>query len=125
MGIELYLPIATYVEEFRSLFFQCCHIALFMVGHPLSHRLIEFINSAYYTVPTSSVNILRTMGYRRILLHTTAKNSYAKPGTGSRSTDSHRRRPSQKSVNSIIGHFVDGSHNGENLAHHVVLVLRD
>jgi hypothetical protein len=134
------------MEEFRSLLLQwiiCCHIALSMIENPLFRGLIEFINVLIIQFLPSSSNTLRQWvidEYKR----EKALKKKALQNARSRITisfDTWTSPFSKKHVLSIIAHFVDenwkrdhlqlsmcrlyGSHSGENLAEHIVTIIRD
>lgn len=140
-----FLSIPT-VNEFRSLFLQwiiCCHIALVMVENPLFRKLIEYINHLILQFLPSSGNTLRQWVIDEHNRQKTAKKEILRKARSriTISFDTWTSPFSRKHVLSIIAHFVDenwkrrhlnlsmcrlyGSHSGENVGHHVVLVLRD
>jgi hypothetical protein len=140
-----YLSIPT-VDEFRSLFLQwiiCCHIALIMVENPLFRKLIEFINHIILQFLPSSGNTLRQWVIEEYERQKTVKKEVLRKARSriTISFDTWTSPFSRKHVLSIIAHFVDekwkrrhvnlsmcrlyGGHSGENIGHHVVLVLRD
>ena len=134
------------MEEFRSLLLQwiiCCHIALSMIENPLFRGLIEFINVLIIRFLPSSSNTLRQWvmdEYKRekVMKKKALQNARSRITI---SFDTWTSPFSKKHVLSIIAHFVDenwkrkhlqlsmcrlyGSHSGENLADHIVTVIRD
>ncbi len=134
------------VNEFRALFLQwiiCCHIALFMVENPFFRKLIEFINQLVIKILPSSANTLRQWIIEE---HQRQKKVKKKVLCKARSRitisfDTWTSPFSKKHVLSVIAHFIDenwerqhlqlgmirlyGGHAGENLAHHIVPILRD
>jgi len=134
------------VDEFRSLFLQwiiCCHIALLMVENPLFRRLIELINHLFLQFLPSSANTLRQWVIDEYKHQKTAQKEVLRKARSriTISFDTWTSPFSRKHVLSIMAHFVDenwkrrhlnlsmcrlyGSHSGENVGHHIVLVLQD
>jgi hypothetical protein len=144
-AISSFLSLPSF-DEFRFLFLQwliCCHIALSMVENPFFRKLIEFINRVFIDYLPSSGKTIR----KWILEEHERQKALKKDiilNARSRITisfDTWTSPFSKKHVLSVIAHFVDenwkrrhlqlsmcrlyGGHSGENLAHHIIPVLRD
>jgi hypothetical protein len=134
------------VNEFRALFLQwiiCCHIALFMVENPLFRRLIEFINQLFIQLLPSSANTLRQWVIEEHKRQKAAKKVILGKARSriTISFDTWTSPFGKKHILSVIAHFIDenwerrhlqlsmsrlyGGHAGENIAHHIVPILRD
>ena len=134
------------IDEFRLLFLQwiiCCHLALSMVENDFFRSLIRFINRAILEhLPESSDTIRKWVisEYQRQkeIKKETIRKSRSRITI---SFDTWTAPFSKKHVISMIAHFVDenwerrhlqlsmsrlyGGHSGENLAAHIVPILRD
>jgi hypothetical protein len=134
------------IDEFRLLFLQwmiCCHLALAMVENKFFRSLIRFINHTILEYLPESSNTIRkwvTNEYERqkkikkeMILKARSRITL--------SFDTWTSPFNRKHVISIIAHFVNknwerqhlqlsmsrlyGGHSGENVAAHIVPILRD
>jgi len=134
------------VDEFRALFLQwiiCCHIALSMVENPFFRALVGFINQLFVKLLPSSANTLRQWVIEEHKRQKAAKKEILRKARSriTISFDTWTSPFSKKHILSVIAHFVDenwerrhlqlsmcrlyGGHGGENLAYHIVPILRD
>ena len=134
------------VDNLRLLFLKwlvCCHIALSMAENPFFLALIAFINHAVLDFLPKSSDTLRKWVIaeydrqkeikKKMMLHSRSRIAI--------SFDTWTAPFAKKHIISVIAHFVDqnwerrhlqlslsrlyGGHSGENVAAHVVPILRD
>ena len=136
----------TLIDEFRLLFLQwiiCCNLALSMVENSVFRSLIRFINRAILEYLPESSDTIRKWVISEYQRQKEIKKEIIRKSRSwiSISFDTWTAPFSKKHVVSIIAHFVDenwerrhlqlsmsrlyGGHSGENLAAHIVPILRD
>lgn len=135
-----------FVDEFRLLFLQwiiCCHLALSMVENRFFRALIRFINRTILDyLPESSDTVRKWVVHEYQRQKEIKKQAISKSRSKiSISFDTWTAPFAKKHIISVIAHFVDenferqhlqlsmsrlyGGHSGENLAAHIVQILRD
>jgi len=134
------------IDDFRLLFLQwiiCCHLALSMVENDFFRSLIRFINGAILEHLPESSNTIRKWVISEYQRQKEIKKETIRKSRSwiNISFDTWTAPFSKKHVISMIAHFVDenwerrhlqlsmsrlyGGHSGENLAAHIVPILRD
>ncbi len=135
----------TLIDEFRLLFLQwiiCCHLALSMVENSFFRSLIHFINRAILEHLPESGDTIRKWVISEYQRQKEIKKETIRKSRSriTISFDTWTAPFSKKHIISIIAHFVDenwerrhlqismsrlyGGHSGENLAAHIVPILR-